>query len=225
VFNTRMSRNFNSNTRVVNAPRKQPCCKVCKDAGKSETDYSSHWPRDDEGNTICPTLLAQECRYCHENGHTVKYCKKLAQHKASEEKGKHQEDRVKRIAAFHGPPNVKVEQAQTHSRFALLMGDDSDNEDEFPVLSKTKGKQSPQKSGSKQVAWSDMVSKVQPTPVTKTEKSGLFVVNKPSEAMTPREKAAAIRRQECFRGLNGRSWADLDSDDDDDDVVAAEDAW
>lgn len=219
MFNTRMSRNFNSNTRVVNAPRKQPCCKVCKDAGKSETDYSSHWPRDDEGNTICPTLLAQECRYCHESGHTVKYCKKLAQHKASEEKGKHQEDRAKRIAAFHGTPKTKVEQAQTQSRFALLVGDDSDNEDEFPVLSK----KSPQKDGSKQVAWSDMVSKVQPTPVVaKTEKSGLFAMNKPREALTQREKAAAIRRQECFRGLNGRGWADLDDDDDD---VAAEDAW
>lgn len=215
-----MSRNFNSNTRVVNAPRKQPCCKVCKDAGKSETDYSSHWPRDDEGNTICPTLLAQECRYCHESGHTVKYCKKLAQHKASEEKGKRQEDRVKRIAAFHGTPNAKIEQAQTQSRFALLVGDDSDNEDEFPVLSK----KSPQKDGSKQVAWSDMVSKVQPTPVVaKTEKSGLFAMNKPREALTQCEKAAAIRRQECFRGLNGRGWADLDDDDDDD--VAAEDAW
>jgi hypothetical protein len=217
-----MSRNFNSNTRVVNAPRKQPCCKVCKDAGKSETDYSSHWPRDDDGNTICPTLLAQECRYCHESGHTVKYCKKLAQHKASEEKGKHQEDRAKRIAAFHGTPKTKVEQAQTQSRFALLVGDDSDNEDEFPVLSK----KSPQKDGSKQVAWSDMVSKVQTTPiVAKTENSGLFVMNKPREALTQREKAAAIRRQECFRGLNGRGWGDLDSDDDYDDVAAAEDAW
>jgi hypothetical protein len=56
-----------------------PFCKICKDAGKSKTDYSSHFPKtkpDMNGKVriICPTLLAQECRYCHECGHTPKYC-------------------------------------------------------------------------------------------------------------------------------------------------------
>ena len=59
---------------------KKPFCKVCKDAGKSEEVYTSHFLRDKIGpnsKIICPTLLALECQYCHEKGHTVSYCKKL----------------------------------------------------------------------------------------------------------------------------------------------------
>ena len=59
-------------------------CKVCKDAGKSEAEYKSHNIRGYEIKigkqiVICPTLLAQQCRYCHQNGHTVKYCLALKQ--------------------------------------------------------------------------------------------------------------------------------------------------
>jgi hypothetical protein len=57
-------------------------CKVCQDAGKPETEYKSHFTRetkDKNSTVICPTLLAQECRYCFKNGHTVKYCPSLKQ--------------------------------------------------------------------------------------------------------------------------------------------------
>lgn len=50
-------------------------CKVCRDAGKSEQEYSSHRVRDKNGRVTCPTLLSQKCRNCGKNGHTVKYCK------------------------------------------------------------------------------------------------------------------------------------------------------
>ena len=49
-------------------------CKVCKDTGKPEKMYTSHTTRDKDGTVLCPVLLATMCRYCHENGHTVKYC-------------------------------------------------------------------------------------------------------------------------------------------------------
>ena len=52
-----------------------PNCKVCRDAGKSEQEYSSHRVRDKNGRVACPTLLSQKCRNCGKNGHTVKYCK------------------------------------------------------------------------------------------------------------------------------------------------------
>jgi len=55
-------------------------CKVCKDAGKTEAVYTSHWIRDapgPNGKVICPTLLNQTCKYCKENGHTPKHCTKL----------------------------------------------------------------------------------------------------------------------------------------------------
>ena len=55
-------------------------CKVCQDAGKTEQEYTNHSVRDKSGKTLCPTLLAQECRHCYKNGHTVKYCPLLKAH-------------------------------------------------------------------------------------------------------------------------------------------------
>ena len=55
-----------------------PNCKVCRDAGKSEQEYSSHWVRDKVGRVTCPTLLSQKCRNCGKSGHTIKYCKARA---------------------------------------------------------------------------------------------------------------------------------------------------
>lgn len=62
---------------------KKPFCKVCKDAGKPESEYSSHYVKslpDKKGNTnvTCPTLLNTECRYCYDIGHTAKFCPVLA---------------------------------------------------------------------------------------------------------------------------------------------------
>jgi len=62
------------------AVAKTPFCKVCKDAGKSEEEYTSHYVRagpEKDACVVCPTLLSQECAYCHELGHTKKYCPKL----------------------------------------------------------------------------------------------------------------------------------------------------
>jgi hypothetical protein len=54
-------------------------CPVCKSSGKSEEVYTSHFVKDKpNGKVVCPTLLAQECNYCHEKGHTPKHCPKLA---------------------------------------------------------------------------------------------------------------------------------------------------
>ena len=52
-----------------------PNCKVCRDAGKSQQECSSHWVRDKVGRVTCPTLLSQKCRNCGKSGHTIKYCK------------------------------------------------------------------------------------------------------------------------------------------------------
>lgn len=58
---------------------KQPMkyCKVCHDAGKPESLYRSHFVRasaEPGAKVVCPTLLAQECRYCFKAGHTAGYC-------------------------------------------------------------------------------------------------------------------------------------------------------
>ena len=55
-----------------------PFCRVCKDAGKTMSQYTSHFVKDRPGGfVVCPTLLEQQCKYCHDKGHTPKYCPKL----------------------------------------------------------------------------------------------------------------------------------------------------
>jgi len=53
-------------------------CTVCRDAGKTEKEYTSHFVRDKpgpDGKTVCPLLLSLNCRRCGNKGHTFKYCK------------------------------------------------------------------------------------------------------------------------------------------------------
>ena len=70
------SRNTTSrNTTATAAPT--PFCKVCRDAGKPASEYTSHFVKDQprpEGKIVCPTLLNQACRICHNTGHTSSYC-------------------------------------------------------------------------------------------------------------------------------------------------------
>lgn len=52
-------------------------CSVCKKAGKSEAEYTSHFVRenrDPNSRVVCPILLATECRYCKGIGHTKSHC-------------------------------------------------------------------------------------------------------------------------------------------------------
>jgi hypothetical protein len=67
-----------------NSNNKKPFCKVCFDAGKPESEYTNHYTRDKpglDGKVVCPTLKNLECKYCFKKGHTVSYCKVLADFK------------------------------------------------------------------------------------------------------------------------------------------------
>ncbi len=78
--NQKQTKNSKQNvTNIVATTTIAICCAVCKAAGKSYEVYSSHWPRNSQGNTCCPTLLSQTCGYCRLPGHTPKYCQVLAQ--------------------------------------------------------------------------------------------------------------------------------------------------
>ena len=48
-------------------------CKICKDSGKPEPDYTSHNVRR-RGVVTCPVLLATICPRCKEAGHMSSYC-------------------------------------------------------------------------------------------------------------------------------------------------------
>lgn len=79
-------------SKIINQAKK-PFCKVCFDAKKPESEYTSHRVRslpDMNGKTIvtCPVLAATECRYCYQFGHTTKFCTVLEENKKKAEKAK-----------------------------------------------------------------------------------------------------------------------------------------
>jgi len=100
-------------------------CKVCHDAGKSETEYTSHFIRENRdpcSKVVCPTLLSLECRHCSKKGHTVKYCKIL-------EKDKIAEARQSKSSIKNTKPKSLVFRAPANMFSSL----ESDSEDEQEV--------------------------------------------------------------------------------------------
>lgn len=89
-------------------------CKVCQDAGKLEQEFTNHNVRDRTGKTVCPTLLAQECRNCFKRGHTVKYCSLLKEAPAPVLK----------------KPAKKPDATRSKNVFMLLESDSEDNSED-----------------------------------------------------------------------------------------------
>ena len=66
----------------------KPFCKVCRDAGRPEEEYTSHFVKDQpgpQGKVICPTLLNQHCRICDKPGHTSSYCSQYRSYRDREQ--------------------------------------------------------------------------------------------------------------------------------------------
>ena len=52
-------------------------CSICKSAGKSVEEYTSHFVRenrDPNSRVVCPVLLDSVCRYCGKKGHMKSHC-------------------------------------------------------------------------------------------------------------------------------------------------------
>ena len=118
------SRNSNSNNNA-----KKPFCKVCADAGKTDTAHYVRATPDPNSAVVCPTLKALECRYCFKNGHTVKYCTVLKQNNKDRDRQYRQERRVIAPAPAPAPVPVKT------GKFAMLELDD--DEEEVEVVTQT----------------------------------------------------------------------------------------
>ena len=87
-YNTSSSSRQSSASASTAAPAIKPFCKVCKDAGKTESEYTSHFVKDKagpNGKVVCPTLLSQACRICKETGHTSSYCSQYRPHRDNRE--------------------------------------------------------------------------------------------------------------------------------------------
>lgn len=128
-----------NNSKTNKGPK--PFCKVCHDAGKSEKEYTNHFVKSEpgpKGKVVCPTLLAQECRYCFNQGHTAGYCPVIAANKAAEEKALKQAAKrayMEEQEAEKAKPKPKQAKKITNS-FAAAFCSDSDSEEEKHIVSK-----------------------------------------------------------------------------------------
>ena len=112
------SQNNNRNNKSVS----KPFCKVCFDAKKSESEYTSHYVRrttDPNSEILCPVLLATECRYCHVAGHTITKCALREKNNARRSNSETQRPREYRDRE----PVKVVEKKTTNNKFASLEDD------------------------------------------------------------------------------------------------------
>lgn len=128
-------------TNKFNANSKKPFCKVCFDAKKPESEYTSHRVRslpDRNGNTVvtCPVLAATECRYCYQLGHTTKFCSILEENKKKTEKAKSaaiQAQKREERAAAAPKVNVKKDLKYCGAFSALIDNSEDEKEQATPV--------------------------------------------------------------------------------------------
>jgi len=200
----------------ANSARK-PFCKVCQDAGKSESDYTSHYvkslPDKRTGicNIICPTLLNTECRFCHEIGHTAKFCTVLAAKKKSEESFVREEQRRTREK-----PIQQAKPQNNRGGFSVLLDLDDDvkkmptKKEEFPALAE------PSKRIYNIPSYASAVACSNPVPVHIAKQSlpiGFRVL----------QKGVTIEKTEDKKIISKKnSWADSESDYEEDDTYEEE---
>ena len=174
------SRNNNSRNNNSN----KPYCKVCHDAGKSESEYTNHCVKTYDLNlgtmkVTCPTLLSLECRYCHKNGHTIKFCQVLEETKKFDAQRMRERERreqqvqvqAQQVQAQRRPRNVfeLLEEDEQEVQNEVQMQNEVVMQNEFPSLGKT----SSNSSANSSVTWASRASTIpqpqqpQPQPVQK----------------------------------------------------------
>lgn len=131
-FNTKHNNTKSNNANKSNNSNivKKPYCKVCHDAGKEESIYTSHYVKSDpgpKGKVVCPTLLEQLCKCCLKQGHTISYCPEVKKQNKMEKKENYHKESLPKI--------IPIPVLKRNNRFDLL---DLDGYDE--VLNKKKNK-------------------------------------------------------------------------------------
>ena len=112
-------------------------CKVCKDSGKSNNEFTNHCTKDSSGKVCCPTLLGQNCRYCLQKGHTIKYCKELVEYNKSKNIKTKMNERKRQVQVLQVDAVVAKRKELlkpvliTGNIFTIFNYDDSDSESDI----------------------------------------------------------------------------------------------
>lgn len=196
----------NNNNRTV-----KKYCKICFDAGKPETEYTNHYVRESKNTNgkfittvVCPTLLALNCRYCHQKGHTVKYCSELQNKKTQESITLPQI--TKKKALENETKNTQKQQKNMFSHLNSGSDSDSDSENEdsiykiMPINSNTE---------IRQPSYAAMVSKVAPITNVKDKESKMTQLHRRTTIL-PREQALLALK---------KSWADESESEEEEDEI------
>jgi len=193
----------------------KPYCKVCHDAGKSESEYSSHYVRtslDPNAKISCPTLLAVECKYCFRPGHTVKYCgilKKNEKNKRTEDFKNQEQKTEKKTEKKANPKNA----------FNTLYESSDEEEEEkenpeFPQLNSTKMKTVKPLQTQTQ-SFASIASNGHAKMVAKEhEQEKETMIRKKVEEISQKQSYQVVPEPRLTGRLN---WADYDTDSDDSD--------
>lgn len=212
AIETKMSRRVQTTNKTANvktANVKKPHCKVCFDAKKSESEYSSHWVRsspDRYGNSIviCPTLLNTECKYCYKKGHTAKFCPVIKKNEKEERKPKNITNQKTTKITEKKPLTAK----KILSTFAALAESDTDEETEESV----RKAESPVKT-----AWAEVVSKpIQDEREEDTKFAGFVTLTSHYSAPKKTEEEKPMPKPTTGYKIVMKSWADWSDSEEED---------
>ena len=180
-------------------------CKVCFDAGKSETEYTSHFVKDRPGKgglVVCPTINNVECRYCHQVGHTVKYCKMIEE----KEKQAKKFNALKQITNKNISSNKNTNNISNTNPFEILMNDDNDDmmNDQYDQYESVSSISTKKISG-----WAAVLAN--PAPIQEAKTESIQEAKTEQNEDTPNSSVVEGFVKPRKRILN---WADCDSDSD-----------
>jgi hypothetical protein len=211
----------------------KPFCKVCQDAGKPESVYTSHFVRSSAqpGSVVtCPTLLALECRFCHKAGHTVKYCTILEERKKMEKKReKQQAQQIREDSQKNNVNNATNKKIDAYKNvFACLDSEESDDEQqeqqkEQDVVKETK---------EEIVTYASILSKPKQEPKQEPKKLELLAKPEPlakpellakpepmnTQAHTTQSYTKPAQGNWSFK-MSTKSWADWTDSEDEEDLI------
>ena len=161
-----------SNQRSIQ--QSKPLCVVCKNAGKTAEEYTSHYtkssPRPDAVVT-CPTILNSVCTYCKKTGHFKSKCDVLMNRKTITEN----ENKPKPKTNTKDTTNSKPKPTNIYSIFNNNDYDEKPKKvlkklEEFPELHQNKFiEKSIEKNKTKTLSYADKVTMVVETKNNETK--------------------------------------------------------
>jgi hypothetical protein len=208
-----MSRAVKNTNKSTTKPEVKKYCKVCHDAGKSETEYMSHFIRESSlpnSKVVCPTLLSLECRYCSKRGHTVKYCKIL-------EKDKNMSSRRERVNNYRIESDKNdVKCKQSNNIFDNLSDMEKEEEEQLEKISNIQHPSPVLTNNTISIkSYASVLTTPVAVPVVK-QVVNLPVLTRMSSVINLEQENTNVPKfvANPFDKYKGKSWADTDSESD-----------